>query len=92
MLPTLTLPQFDQDKNGRQKLLEQMRILYAYSLTYDGLIATINQLPQCENPGAYYQFKALANIIGLLPSLPCVLWKALKHGLLKAPFKRVDGL
>lgn len=90
MLPTLSLPQFDQNKNERQKKLEKMRSQYAYSLTYDGQIATINQLPQFEKPGAFYQFKALTNVIGLLPSLPCLLWKTLKHGLLKAPFKRVE--
>jgi arachidonate 15-lipoxygenase len=90
MLPTLTLPQFGQNKSERQQQLEQMRIQYAYSLTYDGQIATINQLPQCEKPGAYYQFKALSNLIGLLPSLPCMLWKTLKHGLLQIPFKRVE--
>lgn len=90
MLPTLTLPQFDQNIKERQKQLEQMRIKYVYSLTYDGQFATINQLPPFEKPGAYYQIKALLNLIGLLPSLPCVLWKALKHGLLKIPFKRVE--
>lgn len=90
MLPTLALPQFDQDKCERQKQLEQIRIQYGYSLTYDGQIATINQLPQCEKPGAYYQFKALSNVLGLLPSLPGVLWKTLKHGLFQTPFKRVE--
>jgi len=90
MLPTLTLPQFDQDKSERERELEQMRIKYAYSLTYDGHIATVNQLPKCEKPGAYYQVKALSNMLGLLPSLPGVLWKTFKHGFLKMPFKRVE--
>jgi arachidonate 15-lipoxygenase len=90
MLPTLTLPQFDQDKVKRQKQIEQMQIKYAYSLTYDGQIATINHLPKSESPGAYYQFKALTNVLALLPSLPGVLWKTLKHGLFGVPFKRVE--
>lgn len=90
MLPTLTLPQFDQNKSERQKQLEHMRIAYAYSLTYDGQIATINQLPKCEKQGAYYQFKALSNMLGLLPSIPGLLWKTLKHGVFKAPFKQVE--
>jgi arachidonate 15-lipoxygenase len=90
MLPTLTLPQFDQDKKERDEQLERMRMKYAYSLTYNGQIATINELPKCEKPGAYYYFKALSNALGLLPSLPGVLWKTLKHGLLGVPFKRVE--
>jgi hypothetical protein len=60
MLPALTLPQFDQDNVERQKQIEQMRVKYAYSLTYDGQIATINQLPKSKSPRAYYQFKALS--------------------------------
>jgi arachidonate 15-lipoxygenase len=90
MLPTLTLPQFDQESVKRQKQLDDMRVKYAFSLTYDGQIATINQLPKSESPGAYYQFKALTNVLGLLPSLPGVVWKTLKHGLLGVPFKRVE--
>jgi arachidonate 15-lipoxygenase len=90
MLPTLTLPQFDSNKGERQKQLQQMRIKYAFSLTYDGQIATINQLPQCEKPGAYYQFKALSNLLGLLPSMPGFIWKAIKHGLFRVPFKRAE--
>ncbi len=90
MSATLTLPQFEQDRQQRLRQLEAMRIKYAYSLTYDGEIATINQLPKCENPGVYYQFKALTNAVGLVPSLPGVLWKSIKHGLFGAPFKRVQ--
>lgn len=90
MLPRLTLPQFDQDSKKRQKEIERMRIKYAYSLTYDGQIATINQLPKCESGGTYYNFKLVSNALGLLPSLPGFLWKVFKHGILRMPFKRVE--
>lgn len=85
----LALPQFDSDPTGRKAQLEKMRQRYAYSLTYDGSIATVNQLPSCEKPGLYYNVKALINLAGLIPSLPGALWKVIKHGLMGQPFKQV---
>ena len=86
----LMLPQHDPDPFGRKTHLQEMRERYAYSLTYDGYIATINQLPKCEKPGWYYKYQLFGNIAGLVPSLPSLLWKTLKHGLLGKPFESFD--
>lgn len=87
MATVLTLPQADPNPAARAAHLAQMRAMYAFSLTYDGHIATINQLPACEKPGFYYQTVALTHALKLVPSVPGLLWKACYHGLLGRPFK-----
>ncbi len=90
-MPTaLLLPQHDTDPSGRKNHLQEMREKYAYSLTYDGYIATINQLPDCEKPGWYYKYQLFRNIAGLIPSLPSLLWKTIKHRWLGKPFESFD--
>src|SRR5271169_4020673 len=86
----LTLPQLDPDKLARKAQLDKLRKAYAYTLTYGGFIATVNQLPKWEKPGLYYAFKALINIAGLIPSFPGVLWKAIKHGLMGTPLNDIN--
>jgi len=87
MQTKLCLPQdAGADSDERQKSLETMRKLYAYTLTYDGYIATINKLPEREKPGLGYKLKAAKNLAGLLPSLPSIASKWVKHKLLKKPF------
>lgn len=86
-MPTeLMLPQYDSQKALRRDHLQRMRQEYAYSLTYNGNIATIDNLPACEKAGAYYRLKMLANVSALIPSLPVVLYKFIRFGLLRKPF------
>ncbi len=87
MATVLTLPQADPNPAARAAQLAQVRALYAFQLTYDGHIATINQLPACEKPGLYYHMRALGNLLKLVPSLPGLVWKTLKYGLLGCPFR-----
>ncbi len=84
----LSLPQFSSDKAARTASLDRMRKAYAFTLTYDGHIATVNELPKWEKPGWYYQFKALGNALGLVPSLPVTLWKTIKYKLFQCQYKK----
>ncbi|MBJ7539959.1 lipoxygenase family protein [Marinomonas transparens] len=87
----LSLPQFDKsDLATRKAYLQDMQKQYAFSLTYDGVIATVNTLPKREEAGFSYKFKALWNMTGILPSLPGFIAKWVKFKLLKRPYKSYD--
>lgn len=91
MSNSLLLPQFDKDnQQERSDYLKKMQKLYAYTLTYDGHIATINKLPKREEPTLRYKFKSLLNLAGTIPSLPSFLINRLKFKTLKLPYKKYD--
>ncbi|TBR42185.1 lipoxygenase [Marinomonas agarivorans] len=88
---SLSLPQFDQDnQQKREDYLKKMQKLYAYTLTYDGNIATINTLPDQEKTTLRYKFKALLNMAGTIPSLPSFLVNRIKFKMLKKPYEKFD--
>jgi len=87
----LLLPQNDiTDKEQRAAYLKSMRQEYAFSLTYNGQIATINKLPQREKPTFYYNFKLASNLAGTLTSLPGLAKRFFKFSVLKQPFKKYN--
>lgn len=87
----LSLPQYSASNNQqRQDELADMRKLYAFSMTYDGYIATINKLPAREKAGFYYQSHAACNLLGLIPSVPSIIAKWVKHKVLKKPFTQYE--
>lgn len=91
MKKTLRLPQFDtENAQERESYLQKMQELYAYTLTYDGVIATVNSLPDVEKRTLYYNIKAALNYAGTIASLPSFLIKTLKFKLLKQPYKKFD--
>lgn len=91
MNEALSLPQFDKnDLSARNNYLKEMQVLYKYTLTYDGVIATVDKLPKREEPSFTYKFKAIINMLGTLSSLPSFLAKWVKFKLLKQPYKKYD--
>lgn len=84
----LILPQDDSNKAQRTEYLEKMRTEYAFSLTYNGQIATINKLPKREKPTLEYQLKLAANMAGALTSVPSLIKRYVKFSVLKKPFKK----
>ncbi|BFM50626.1 lipoxygenase family protein [Marinomonas sp. THO17] len=91
MKQVLALPQVDvQNSQSRKDYLQKMQKLYAFTLTYDGQIATINSLPDREKTTFYYKLKSILNLAGLLPSLPSFLINRIKFKYLKRPFTRFD--
>ena len=87
----LLLPQFDRDNDkSRSEYLKEMQRLYAFTLTYDGHIATINKLPKREEPTLGYKAKSLLHLIGVVPSLPSFLVKRFKFKTLKMPYKKYN--
>lgn len=91
MSDKLALPQYDKTNNNeRQQALAKMQKLYAYTLTYDGFIATINTLPDREKQSCGYRFRLVMNLAGILLSIGSVLSKWIRFKLLKKPFTRFD--
>ncbi len=85
----LSLPQQDgENKEQRLKSLEKTRAEYAFSLTYNGQIATINKLPKQEKPTLKYNLKLAANMAGTVTSLPGLAKRYFKFSVLKRPFKK----
>lgn len=85
----LLLPQDDNaNKAQRNTYLEKMRKEYAFSLTYNGQIATINKLPKREKPTLNYNLKLAANMAGTVTSLPGLAKRYFKFSVLKRPFKK----
>lgn len=88
---SLSLPQFDHDNQQvRKDYLKRMQELYAYTLTYDGNIATINKLPQREKTTLRYKIKSIINLAGIIPSLPAFLINRIKFKILKRPYEKYD--
>ncbi len=87
----LQLPQYDSENEEARKLyLRNMRKLYAYTLTYDGQIATINNLPKREEQPLSYKLSLALNMAQTITSLPSLFYKYLKFNVFKRPFKKFD--
>lgn len=85
----LLLPQ--QDKTNQAKrlaYLSDMQKEYAFSLTYNGQIATVNTLPKQEKRTVDYTLKLAKNMAGTLTSAPSLAKRYIKFSLLKRPYKK----
>jgi len=85
----LKLPQFDtSNKDQRLAYLKAMQSDYAFSLTYNGQIATVNELPKREERTLDYNVKLAKNLAGTLTSMPSLAKRYFKFSVLKRPFKK----
>jgi arachidonate 15-lipoxygenase len=75
MAAQLSLPQQDQTgQEERTAYLERMKQEYAYTLTYNGNIATTNlPLPKQEKPPFSYTVALIANLVKLATSVPNII-------------------
>jgi len=91
MNKSLRLPQFDtENTQSRKSYLKEMQKIYAYTLTYDGIIATVNTLPEREKTTLGYKAKSLLHLAGVLPSLPSFLLNRLKFKTFKKTYTKYD--
>ena len=91
VIRSLSLPQHDPLRRSRRNArLQKMQKLYAFSLTYNGNIATIDRLPRRERPGLYYYLQSVKRMLPLIPSLPGLFLKFIKFGFLGRPFEKSE--